>query len=137
MRQKSVMERRTFCSSAQRLTWLVLVLSISLCLQAAFASALSQHTASMQPGQFAELTSMTGWNNGGVLNPVTLLAVLLVIILLSTPKKRLETRSINEVYLWATRTGTAPPVASSSIPTLQMRGGCLMFARAELRPTHA
>ena len=58
------MRRRSFFFSAQKLLWLALVLSISLCHQAAFASALSQLAASMQPGQFAELTGMTGFNNG-------------------------------------------------------------------------
>ena len=53
------MRRRSFFFSPQKLLWLALVLSISLCHQAAFASALSQLAASLQPGQFAELTGMT------------------------------------------------------------------------------
>ena len=63
------MGRRRFFSSAQKLLWLALVLSISLCHQAVFASALAQLAASMQPGQFAELTGMNGFNNGNILIP--------------------------------------------------------------------
>ena len=61
------MGRQSFFFSAQKLLWLALVLSISLCHQAAFASALSQLAANMQPGQFAELTGMNGFNNGNIL----------------------------------------------------------------------
>ena len=65
------MRRRSFFFPPQKLLWLALVLSISLCHQAAFASALSQLAASMQPGQFAELTGMTGFNNGSILVPTS------------------------------------------------------------------
>src|SRR5215471_8699413 len=51
-----------------KLLCLALVLSISVCHQAAFASALSQLAASLQPGQFAELTGMNGFNNGDIMN---------------------------------------------------------------------
>ena len=61
------MRRRSFFFPSQKLLWLALVLSISLCHQAAFASALSQLAASMQPGQFAELTGMNGFNNGNIM----------------------------------------------------------------------
>ena len=65
------MRRRSFFFPSQKLLWLALVLSISLCHQAAFASALSQLAASLQPGQFAELTGMTGFNNGQILVPAS------------------------------------------------------------------
>ena len=63
------MGRRKFFSSGHKLLWLALVLSISLCDRAAFASPLSQLAASLQPGQFAELTGMSGFNNGNILIP--------------------------------------------------------------------
>ncbi len=59
--------RRTRFSSPRRLLGLAFVLSISLCHQGAFASALSQLAAGLQPGQFAELTGMTGFNNGNIM----------------------------------------------------------------------
>ena len=70
LQKNLLMGKRRLFASAQKLLWLALVLSISLCHQAAFASALSQLAASLQPGQFAELTGMNGFNNGNVLLPV-------------------------------------------------------------------
>ena len=34
------------------------------------AGTLADLAASMQPGTFAELTNMSGWNSGGILNPL-------------------------------------------------------------------
>jgi hypothetical protein len=49
------------------------VLAVTLLLltnaTAAIASNLSTKAAQMTPGTFVELTSMTGWDNGGILNP--------------------------------------------------------------------
>ena len=89
--------RRTL-STVQKLLWLALVLSISLCHQAAFASALSQLAASLQPGQFAELTGMNGFSNGQILCQPN---VLREIWLRSTPTKASGTQSEKSFNSWA------------------------------------
>jgi hypothetical protein len=57
--------RRVLLSAAALLLMVSHVHSVS-------ASALGNLAASMQPGTFAELTPMTGWNSGGILSPTDL-----------------------------------------------------------------
>ena len=98
------MGRRKFFSSGHKLLWLALVLSISLCHQAAFASALSQLAASLQPGQFAELTGMNGFNNGNILIPRVV--VQLETIVPNTPTKLFGILLQNSFNSWVLRMET-------------------------------
>jgi chitodextrinase len=60
---------KSFVKLTHKALWLGIILLISLWPSVVSASTLSQLVTALLPGQFAELTSMTGFNSGNILIP--------------------------------------------------------------------
>jgi hypothetical protein len=90
-----------------------LLLIFLLCFPAlSRASALSDLAASMTPGQWQELTPMTGWNNGvGIIEDPT--SNLNTII--SFTDKAIWDPVTKKLFIWGQSHGTSPPYTALAI----------------------